>query len=506
MTPQSEVAMRYLPTNSSIKHYLLTIGLILLVVLFAQLLNRYLPYTSLLLLFLAGVLLVSAKTSIGPALLSSLLSFLSFNYFFTEPYYSFNMLHKVDVATLIIFLMVALMTTHLATQMREAIAKQEAALNRLSHFYEFSQTLSSATDAESAIEILKHALQRVLTNDGHVEIATLRDSQLIVHSKQFTSGHPGEELFKHMFAKQLKTEFWHKGWLFFPLSSDDKLHGLAAINQRINDKQIAAIKTFCHLTAVALQRSNLVEELAKTKLIAETEQLRATLLSSVSHDLRTPLSSIIGASSSLREYSSQLSIEDQQLLLQTIETEAHRLDHHIQNLLDMTRLSQGKLTLNKEWIDIDDLVNGAINRLGHLLDGVELKLKLAEDTPMVYVQGLFIEQAIFNLLDNAIQHHSADLKISLNVHHDKDWITLDIIDNGPGIPQTEKENIFNMFYSLSQGDRHQSYGKGTGMGLAICRGMVEAHGGQVMALDNPHGQGTMMQIKLPITALNSVSN
>jgi two-component system sensor histidine kinase KdpD len=329
---------------------------------------------------------------------------------------------------------------------------------------------------------------------------------LILHSTQFTSGHPGEELFKHMFTKALKTEFWHKGWLFFPLSSDDKQLGLVAINERINDKQIAAIQTFCQLTAVALQRTNLVDELAKTKLIAETEQLRATLLSSVSHDLRTPLSSIIGASSSLREYSQQLSIDDHQLLLQTIEDEAHRLDRHIQNLLDMTRLSQGKLNLNKEWIDIDDLVNGAINRLGHLLDDVELELNLTEDTPMLYVQGLFIEQAIFNLLDNAIQHHSAELKISINVYHDNEWISLDIIDNGPGIPLSEKEKIFNMFYSLTQGDRHKSDSKGTGMGLAICRGMVEAHGGQVMALDNPSGRGTMMQIKLPITALNSVTN
>jgi two-component system sensor histidine kinase KdpD len=497
--------MRYLPTNISIKQYLLAIGLIIVVVLFAQVLNRYLPYTSLLLLFLAGVLLVSAKTSIGPALFSSLLSFLSFNYFFTEPYYSFNMLHKVDVATLIIFLMVALMTAHLATQMREAIAKQEIALNRLSHFYEFSQTLSSATNTEASIEILKQALHRVLSNDSHVEIATLQDSQLILHSKQFTSGHPGEELFKHMFSKALKTEFWHKGWLFFPLSWDDKQLGLVAINERINDKQIAAIQTFCQLTAVALQRTNLVEELAKTKLIAETEQLRATLLSSVSHDLRTPLSSIIGASSSLKEYAQQLSTDDQQLLLQTIEDEAHRLDRHIQNLLDMTRLSQGKLNLNKEWIDIDDLINGAINRFGHQLDNVQLKLKLAEDTPMLYVQGLLIEQAIFNLLDNAIQHHATELKISLNVHHDNEWITLDIIDNGPGIPESEKEKVFDMFYSLAQGDRHAFNTPGTGMGLAICRGMVEAHDGQVMALDNPSGQGTVMRVRLPITPLNTVT-
>ena len=498
--------MRFIPPHSSTKHYLLAIGLITVIVLFAQVLNRFVPYTSLLLFFLAGVLLISSKTSFGPALLSSLLSFLSFNYFFTEPYYSFNMLHKADVATLLLFLMVALMTAHLATQMREALAKQDVALNRLSHFYEFSQTLSSATDTESTIEILGQALHRVLNNDGRVVIATQQNSQLILHSPEVSSGHPGEEVFKHIFAKALETEFWHKGWLFFPLSWDGKQLGLVAINERINDKQIAAIKTFCQLTAVVLQRTNLVAELAHTKLTAETEQLRATLLSSVSHDLRTPLSSIIGASSSLREYSQQLSADDQQMLLQTIEDEAHRLDRHIQNLLDMTRLSQGKLNLQREWMDMDDLVNGAISRLGHQLDNVELKLELAEDTPMLYVQGLLIEQAIFNLLDNAIQHHTNPLTINLNVHHDEDWITLDIIDNGPGIAESEKENVFNMFYSLAQGDRHEANTQGTGMGLAICRGMIEAHDGQVMALDNPSGQGTLMRLMLPNTPLNSKLN
>lgn len=498
--------MRFLQTDKSAKHYLLAIGLILVIVGFAQILNRYLPYTSLLLLFLAGVLWISAKTSFGPAIMSSLLSFLSFNYFFTEPYYTFNMLHKADVATLIIFMMVALMTAHLATQMREAIANQQLALNRLSHFYEFSQKLSSATNSTTTIDILRQALHRVMSKDGYVVIATQQDSQLILHSQEVSSGHPGEEVFKLMFAKALETEFWHKGWLFFPLSWDGKQLGLVAINERLNDKQIAAIKTFCQLTAVVLHRTILVAELAQTKLLAETEQLRATLLSSVSHDLRTPLSSIIGASSSLREYSQQLSLADQQLLLQTIEDEAQRLDHHIQNLLDMTRLSQGKLNLNLEWMDIDDLINGAMRRLGHQLDKVQIKLELSENTPMLYVHGLLIEQAIFNLLDNAIRHNTENLAVTLKVQHDNEWVFLDIIDNGPGIAESEKERVFNMFYSLAQGDRHESSTSGTGMGLAICRGMIEAHGGEVMALDNPSGKGTMMRITLPNTPLNANLN
>ncbi|MCB2427451.1 ATP-binding protein [Methylophaga pinxianii] len=493
--------MRFLQTHKKTKHYLLAIGLVFVIVLFAQVLNYYLPHTSLLLVFLAGVLLISAKTSLGPALMSSLLSFLSFNYFFTEPYYTFNMLHKADIATLIIFLMVALMTAHLATQMREALAKQEVAMNRLFHFYEFSQTLSSAANTESTIQILEQALHRVLNNDGRVIIATQQDSRLVLHTHEVASGHPGEEMFKHIFAKALETEFWHKGWLFFPLSWNGKQLGLVAINERLNDKQIAAITTFCQLTAVVLHRTLLVAELAQTKLIAETEKLRATLLSSVSHDLRTPLSSIMGASSSLREYARQLSATDQQLLLQTIEDEAHRLDRHIQNLLDMTRLSQGKLNLNKEWIDIEDLIHGALHRLGNQLDRIEFTLQFPDDMPLLYVQGMLIEQAIFNVLDNAIQHHSAKPVIHISVQHNPEWVTINIVDNGPGIAPAEKEKIFDMFYSLTQGDRHRHNTTGTGMGLAICRGMIEAHGGKVRALDNPDGQGTMIQITLPNTPL-----
>jgi two-component system sensor histidine kinase KdpD len=231
--------------------------------------------------------------------------------------------------------------------------------------------------------------------------------------------------------------------------------------------------------------------------VSETEQLRSALLSSVSHDLRTPLASIIGSATSLLEYGPSFSEENRQELLATIADEARRLDRHIQNLLDMTRLGQGSLSVRRDWVDLHDVVSSALGRLRDLLRDVRVEIAIDPAVPLLWVHGALLEQALVNLLDNAIRFSPAGGRILVRAGLAPEGVELEVHDQGPGVPEAEREKIFDMFYTVRQGDRGQ--GQGTGLGLAICRGMIGAHGGSVTAHAGQGGVGTCMRIGLPLT-------
>jgi two-component system sensor histidine kinase KdpD len=212
--------------------------------------------------------------------------------------------------------------------------------------------------------------------------------------------------------------------------------------------------------------------------------------------LRTPLASIIGSSTSLLEYGHSFSEENRRDLLATIADEARRLDRHIQNLLDMTRLGQGSLTIRRDWVDVHDLVSSALGRLKEALKGVRMDIAIDPGVPLLWVHGALLEQALVNLLDNAIRFSPPAGCILVRAERVGATVEIEVQDQGPGIPEGAREKIFDMFYTLRQGDRAQ--GQGTGLGLAICRGMVGAHGGSVTALPGPAGQGSCLRIVLPL--------
>jgi two-component system sensor histidine kinase KdpD len=229
----------------------------------------------------------------------------------------------------------------------------------------------------------------------------------------------------------------------------------------------------------------------------ETEQLRSALLSSLSHDLRTPLASVIGATSSLIEYGESFSIDNRMQLLQTTMEEAQRLDRYIQNLLDMTSLGQRALKLERSWVDLHDIVSSATQRLSKSKPAVPVRVDIPADLPMLWVHGALFEQALFNLMDNAKRFSPVDGRIAVTARRMDDTLRIEVCDQGPGIADEEKEKVFNMFYTVHQGDRSEL--KGTGLGLAICQGMIAAHGGIVTAHDGTDGVGTCMRIELPLS-------
>ena len=242
------------------------------------------------------------------------------------------------------------------------------------------------------------------------------------------------------------------------------------------------------------QAQQLAEELQAERVASETERLRSALLSSVSHDLRTPLAAIIGAAGSLESYGEAMDARDRHALLDTVRSEGERLDRYIQNLLDMTRLGHGTLALNRDWIGVDELIGSAVGRLRRYQPDARFAVSVDPQLGPIWVHPALVEQALFNVIENAAKFSPEGDAILVEARHADGRLRIDVIDRGPGIPEDERARIFDMFYSVERGDRNRD---GTGLGLAICRGMIGAHGGEVEALPGNSGRGTCLRITLP---------
>ncbi|HTM70983.1 MAG TPA: ATP-binding protein, partial [Luteimonas sp.] len=225
-------------------------------------------------------------------------------------------------------------------------------------------------------------------------------------------------------------------------------------------------------------------------------RLRSALLSSVSHDLRSPLAAILGAAGTLDAYGGEMGAADHHALLDTIRLEGERLDRYIQNLLDMTRLGHGGMTLRRDWIGIDELVGSAVARLARYQGGVEVVIRVPAGLAPVWVHPALVEQAVFNVIENAARFSPPGEAVVVEARDADGAVQVDVMDRGPGIPADERRRIFDMFYSVERGDRGSGR-QGTGLGLAIAQGMVGAHGGSVEALPGDHGRGTRIRITLP---------
>lgn len=290
------------------------------------------------------------------------------------------------------------------------------------------------------------------------------------------------------------------GWWFLPLRAPDELIGVIGLKlppylHRLDEAQRQLARSMVDDIAQALQRTRLVADLQSERVANESEHLRAALLSSVSHDLRTPLAAIIGAAGSLDSYGDAMDAADRHSLLETVRVEGERLDRYIQNLLDMTRLGHGQLALQRDWIGVDELIGSATARMRRYQPEVRFLIAIDPALGPIWVHPALVEQALFNVIENAARFSPAGESIGIDAWRQADdRLRIDIRDQGPGIPEAERRRIFDMFFSAGRGDR----GHGTGLGLAICRGMIGAHGGEVEALPGPDGSGTVVRITLPI--------
>ncbi|WP_113065591.1 DUF4118 domain-containing protein [Oleiagrimonas sp. MCCC 1A03011] len=473
----------------------------------AFLADHYLSVANLALIFLTAVLAVAVRTRMRVAAYTAVLCFLGYNFFFTPPRYTFTIDSADDVLTVGLFLIVALVCSRLATQLADKVASLRAAQVRAGALLELGQRLKADSDETSlhrvTVEIAARTLQTttaLLVRDG--EPPTWR---VAASAPQMPTLSP-EDLAAADFCDRLAAPAGRgtrrasraRGWMI-PLHAETRRHGVLALfdaesRDLPDNEQRHLAEAFVRTITQALEHARLTEALEKARVEGETERLRNALLSSVSHDLRSPLVSMIGAADTLSNYDRDLPEPERRQLLEAIIEEGKRLDRYIQNLLDMARLGHGELKLHRDWVDAAEIAVAAVARLHRMHPEQTVESRLPRDTVLLYVHPALVEQAVFNILENAAHvsppHKPIDMDITL---HD-DWLHIDIIDRGPGIPDAERERIFDTFYSVARGDRQA---RGTGLGLSICRGLIGAHGGRVEALSTPHG-GSMLRISLPL--------
>ncbi|WEN14900.1 ATP-binding protein [Rhodanobacter sp. AS-Z3] len=463
--------------GSPVADYLFATAVTLTAFAVAFIADRYLSIANLSLILLTAVLAVAVRKRMAVAVYTAVLCFLGDNFFFTRPRHTLAIANADDVLAIVLFLIVALVCSRMATRLSSQVASLRIAQLRARTLLQLGKQLAAAADAAAIREIGALALTRAAgvtvsmrtvepasaDSASSLEPSSDRDDQWVIPLIIGTHDH-GEMVFERASSIEPDT---------------DRRELALAMTQDI---------------ALALERTRLAEELEQARVQGETERLRNALLSSVSHDLRSPLASMIGAADTLAMYQAQLPHDEQQQLLQAILHEGQRLDRYIQNLLDMTRLGHGTLKLHRDWVDATEVVVAATDRLRRFFPELILQTELPHDTVLLYVHPALIEQALFNVLENAAHFSPPDGAVRVTVNVVGEQLLIEVIDHGPGIPPDERARIFDMFYSVSRGDRGN---KGTGLGLSICRGMIGAHGGSVEALPGEDG-GTIIRITLPL--------
>jgi two-component system sensor histidine kinase KdpD len=477
-------------------------------VIISALAERMLNFTEVSLVFITAVLFVAVRTRLSVAIFAAFLCFLAYNFFFIDPRFTFFISAGRGVTTVVMFLVTALICGRLANRLRSQVILLRAAHAHTDALQTLGQELATAANEGEVYRAGLHALHMGLGADVVVLSADESTARLInVASEPKNLGlelpvrDAADWCLSHQQPAGRGTDTMQDiPWRCLPLVSGERALGVVCLRlDSIAPNVTSLAQAMVHSMAGALARTRLVTQLEAAHMQGETERLRSALLSSVSHDLRSPLATIVGSAESLSIYRDNLSQDDQAILVENILLEGQRLDRYIQNLLDMTRLGQGPLVIEREWVALDEICGAVLARLRKQHPAIEVNVDLPPDLPLLYVHPALIEQAVFNVLENAAKFSPPEQAVTLSAERDEHEIHIVVSDRGPGIPEAERERIFDMFFSVERGDRDDRAKPGAGLGLTICQGMIAAHDGRVMALPGACGLGTIIRISLPLS-------
>ncbi|MBJ7554706.1 sensor histidine kinase [Marinomonas spartinae] len=476
-----------------------------LATLIAWPLQQFLSSGNLVLLYVISIVLVGLKYGTRPALATAIWAFLSFNFFLTEPIYTFKVNQQDDIATLVFLVVLGMLSGPAASRIRNQFILLKESNRYTEALKDMAQRLSVVESEVTLWDSLCEKASSLLgakcffaypegsDNESHVKQVNFSLSQVEESAIAWSLTH-GEQAGR--FTQTLNAS----RITVLPVKQENIVIGGLLIRWSAEQEHFLPferdlVESMLQQGASTWRRVRLVSDLESARVKTEVEQIRSSLLSSVSHDLKSPLSAMMGAAESLKMLDKQLSVSDKEELVDTILQESHRLDSYIQNLLDMTRLGYGGLKIQRDWVSVDDIIGSALNRLKRYFSHAKVNWAVTDDAPVLYVHAALIEQALFNILENAVRYSPEKEAITVKLIVDAKTCRITIEDKGPGIPKDEQEHIFNMFYIVSDGDKKS---KSTGMGLAICRGMIGAHGGTVCARNGAGGKGTRFIVELPL--------
>ena len=454
-------------------------------------------------IYLLGVIFTASRTHQGPAILASLLSVAAFDFFFIPPFYTFVVHQRSYYVTFIVMFIVAFVTSRLTLRVREQAdgarrrERSTAALFRLSRDLVHERGIErlsaiatkhiSAVFSQNTVILMPDDQGRLLAPAGEPGSSALDERELSV--AQWALGHRQK-------AGMGTDTLPGAKWLYIPLVASSRTVGVIGIRSddtagSFEPEQIHVLENFANQVAMAFERALLAEEAQHALLKAETESLRNTLLSSLSHDLRTPLAAITGSSTTLLQQDDLLDRSNRRELIFTIIEEAEHLNRIVRNVLDMTRIESGAITVKKEWLQIEEIVGSVLNRLAEKLINHPLTTKISGDLPMAPFDPLLIEQVLMNLIENAVRYTPAETMIELSATISGEELLVELADYGPGIKPGDEERIFEKFF------RGPATAGGIGLGLTICRAIINAHGGRIWAENRPGG-GLVFRFTIPI--------
>ena len=506
--PKKTVATADRPEPFDPRPYAMALAIVALALGAAKLIQPVFGIENVDLVFLTAVVGVAVRFGLWPSLLASVAASLCYNFFFLPPVHTFTIADPTNVAAFFFFMLIAILVSNLAARVRSQAVSAIGRVRTTESLYAFSRKLAGTATLDDVLWAT--AYQAALMLKVRVVLLLPEDGVITVKA-----GYPPED---QLDKADLAAANWAWGndrpagrgsdtlpgakRLFLPMRTGRGAIGVIGIDDDrtgplLTPDQRRLLDALMDQGALAIERVQLVEDMDRVKRTVESDRLRAALLTSISHDLKTPLASVLGSASTLRDFSQALSDAEKADLLSTIIDESERLNRFIANLLDMTKLESGAIVPNTARHDLGEIVGSALRRAGKILARHKVRLELEADLPMLELDAVLFEQVLFNLLDNAAKYAPADTTISLRGFRDKDSIALQIIDEGAGIPQAELENVFDKFYRVQKGDHVRA---GTGLGLAISRGFVEAMHGTIQAANRTDRSGAVLTIRLPVPA------
>jgi len=490
------------------KHYLGSLGMVAVALGFGEALHQTLGVSSVALVFLTAVLASAITYGLWPSLFACLTSVLAFNFFFLPPLYTFTVADPDNVVALFFFGIVAVIVSNITARMRAQTLAARQRARTTEDLYQFSRKLAGSVTLDDLLWATAYQIASMLK----VRVVLLLPDD---ESVAVRAGYPPEDVLEEADLAAAKWSWEHKQatgrgadtlpgakWLFLPLSTGRGAVGVVGLDSDrpgplLSPDERRLLDALADQAALAIERVNLAEDVDRARLSAETERLRSALLTSISHDLRTPLASILGSITSVMNYRSSLDDAAQLELMRTAQEEAERLNRFIANLLDMTRLESGAIAPRTELVDIADVVGSALQRAAKVVSRHRVEIELAKDLPMLLLDPVLFEQVLFNLLDNASKYAPAGTEIRVEGKREDERVLLRVLDEGEGIPAADLERIFDKFYRVQAADRKRA---GTGLGLAICRGFVEAMGGTITAFNRQDRKGAVFTVSMPVPA------
>ncbi|MEZ2146127.1 sensor histidine kinase KdpD [Bradyrhizobium sp. DN5] len=499
-----QTAARSEPFNP--RPYLKALGIVLIGLGAAELIQPYFGLENVDLVLLTSVVAVAVRYGLWPSLMATVAASLCYNFFFIPPIYTFTITDPTNVAAFVLFMVVAMIVSNVAARVRIQADTAIGRIRMTEQLHAFSRKLAGTATLDDVLWATAYQIALMLK----VRVVLLLPEEGLLTVK---SGYPPED---ELDQADLAAANW--AWsndrpagrgsdtlpgakrLFLPMRTGRGPIGVIGIdNDRtgplLTPDQRRLLDALVDQGALAIERVLLVEDMDRVKRTVESERLRSALLTSISHDLKTPLASVLGAASTMRDLAGALSDTEKRDLLATVIDESERLNRFIANLLDMTKLESGAIVPNTALHDLGEIVGSALRRAAKILAAHKVELVLAADLPMLELDAVLFEQVLFNLLDNAAKYSPADTTIAIRSQRERDQVVLQIADEGGGIPPDELESVFDKFYRVQKGDHVRP---GTGLGLAISRGFVEAMRGTISAANRSDRSGAILTIRLPV--------